>query len=102
MAVGTQGLSEDCAGPPVVGLCHVGAVFVSPERWGVGIGGRLVDRVLEEARSRGYRQAQLWTHADNSRARRLYEDRGFEHTGRKKEADGGELIVHYIRSIARA
>jgi ribosomal protein S18 acetylase RimI-like enzyme len=102
MAVGMQGLSEDGAGPPVAGLCHVGAVFVSPERWGVGIGGRLVDRVLEEARSRGYRQAQLWTHADNSRARRLYEHRGFEHTGRKKEADGGELIVHYVRSIARA
>ncbi len=100
MALGSQGLSDDGAGPPIEGLCHVGAVFVSPERWGAGIGGRLVDRVLEEARARGYTRAQLWTHADNPRARRLYEHRGFRHTGRKKEADRGEIIIHYAKRIA--
>ncbi|MGH3148975.1 MAG: GNAT family N-acetyltransferase [Rubrobacter sp.] len=102
MAVGMQGLSDDGTGPPIEGLCHVGAVFVSPEHWGAGIGGRLVDRVLEEARARGYERAQLWTHADNLRARRLYEHRGFTHTGRKKEVDHGETIVHYARRIAEA
>ncbi len=57
MALGMQGLSQDGAGPPIEGLCHIGAVFVSPERWGEGIGGRLVDRILEEARTRGYERA---------------------------------------------
>jgi GNAT superfamily N-acetyltransferase len=99
MAVGMQGLSDDGAGPPIEGLCHIGAVFVSPEHWGAGVGGRLVDRVLAEARARGYDRAQLWTHADNPRARRLYEHRGFEHTGRKKETDHGDLIVHYARRL---
>ena len=99
MAVGMQGLAQDGAGPPVAGLCHVGAVFVSPERWGEGIGGRLVDAVLAEARSRGYDRAQLWTHADNARAQKLYENRGFRRTGREKTEDFGETIVHYERGL---
>jgi len=96
MAVGMQGLSDDGAGPPIEGLCHVGAVFVFPERWGAGIGGRLLDRVMEEAQTRGYEKAQLWTHADNARARRLYERRGFRPTGREKASDDGLPIVHYF------
>jgi len=99
MAVGMQGLADDGAGPPVDGLCHVGAVFVAPERWGEGLGGRLVDAVLSEARSRGYARAQLWTHADNERAQRLYEGRGFGRSGREKADDTGETIVHYERRL---
>lgn len=99
MAVGTQGLADDGAGPPVRGLCHVGAVFVAPDRWGGGIGGALVDAVLAEARSRGYHRAQLWTHAGNPRAHRLYERRGFRRTGREKQDDGGETIVHYEHNL---
>lgn len=97
MAVGMQGLADDGDGPPVEDLCHVGAVFVAPERWGAGLGGELVEAVLLEARSRGYARAQLWTHADNGRAQRLYENRGFRRTGREKQEDLGETIVHYER-----
>ena len=43
MAVGEQALSDEGAGPPVEGLCHVSMVFVAPERWGGGLGGRPVD-----------------------------------------------------------
>ncbi len=32
MAVGMQGLADDGAGPPIRDLCHVGAVFVAPNR----------------------------------------------------------------------
>jgi ribosomal protein S18 acetylase RimI-like enzyme len=98
MALGEQALSDDGAGPPVPGVCHVSMVFVAPERWGEGIGGRLVDALIAEARFRGYDGAQLWTHSDNARARRLYEGRGFEPSGREK-ADFGELIVHYRRAL---
>ena len=98
MALGMQGLADDGAGPPVRGLCHVSMVFVAPDHWGRGLGGRLVDAFLAEARSRGYERVQLWTQADNSRARRLYEGRGFRHSGRKKE-EFGEMIVHYQRPL---
>ena len=99
MAVGMQGLAADGAGPPIEGLCHIGAVFVAPDRWGEGLGGELVDAVLSEARSRGYDRAQLWTNADNIRGHRLYGSRDFRRTGREKEDDLGETIVHYERCL---
>ena len=99
MAVGMQGLADDGAGPPIEGLCHVGAVFVAPDRWGDGLGGSLVDAVLEEAQTRGYTSAQLWTPADNARAHRLYTRRGFRRTGRQKRDDLGETIAHYERAL---
>ena len=97
MALGVQALSDDGAGAPVRGLCHVSMVFVAPDYWGRGIGGRLVDALLPEARSRGYDRAQLWTQSDNARARRLYEGRGFVLSGREKD-EFGERIVHYQRA----
>ena len=98
MALGVQGLADDGAGPPVQGFCHVSMVFVAPERWGQGIGGRLVDALLAEARARGYDRAQLWTQADNPGAQRLYGGRGFLRSGREKE-DLGEWIFHYERAL---
>ncbi len=98
MALGVQGLDDDGSGPPIPGLCHVSMVFVAPERWGQGIGGRLLDALLAEARARGYDRAQLWTQADNPGARRLYEGRGFRRSGREKE-DLGEWILHYERTL---
>lgn len=94
-----QGPADDGAGPPIDDLCHVGAVFVAPGLWGGGIGGRLVDAVLSGARSRGYARAQLWTHADDRRANRLYVGRGFGRTGREKEDETGETTVHYERRL---
>ncbi len=100
MAVGMQGRTQDGAGPPIDGLCHVSMIFAAPGRWGEGIGGQLVDAVLEEARSRGYDRVQLWTQTNNPRAQQLYEGRGFVHTGQqKKDDDLGELIMHYTRPL---
>jgi GNAT superfamily N-acetyltransferase len=99
MAVGEQALSDDGAGPPIEGLCHVSMVFVAPDRWGEGLGGRLVDALLEEVRGRGYDRAQLWTQTENVRARRLYERRGFRPSGREKD-DLGERIAHFQRALS--
>jgi ribosomal protein S18 acetylase RimI-like enzyme len=99
VGLGMQGLADDGAGPPLPGLCHIAMVFVAPERWGEGIGGRVVDGVLEEARSRGYERAQLWTYAENARAQRLYEGHGFRRTGRETKDDFGESITHYERVL---
>ena len=95
MGAAMQGRADDGAGPPIPGLCHVGMVAVGPERWGEGIGGRIVDALCATARTRRYRAAQLWTHADNVRAQRLYDGRGFRPSGRRKTDDFGEPIVHY-------
>jgi ribosomal protein S18 acetylase RimI-like enzyme len=95
MAVGMQGLADDGAGPPADGLCFIFMVFVSPDRWGEGIGGRTVDALLDDARTRGFDRAQLWTYENNRPAQRLYEGRGFRRTGREQDHDFGERIVQY-------
>jgi ribosomal protein S18 acetylase RimI-like enzyme len=59
----------------------------------------LLERVVADGRERGYTEAQLWTHADNLRANRLYRALGFRRTGRVKIDDWGELLVHYRRSV---
>lgn len=84
-------------GAPIAGLAHISLVSVAPDRWGEGIGGSIVRRLLEEARARGYTRAQLWTH--NRRAERLYERMGFRATGTATLDANGERIVHYTRSI---
>jgi ribosomal protein S18 acetylase RimI-like enzyme len=99
MGLGMRGLADDGAGAPVPELCHIAMIFVAPESWGEGIGGRVLVGVLDEARSRGYERAQLWTHADNARALRLYERHGFRRSGREKDDDFGEWIVHYERTL---
>ena len=99
MGVGMQGLEDDGLGPPIEGLCHISMVFVSPDRWGQRIGTNIMTSLLEEARSRAYKRAQLWTHADNDRAKRLYERHAFKLSGRQKPDDSGDLIVHYERVL---
>jgi ribosomal protein S18 acetylase RimI-like enzyme len=100
MALAMQGLADDGAGPPIPGLCFISMVFVLPAHWGRGIGGKLVESILAEARSRDYDRAQLWTHANNHRSQRLYERLGFFRTGREKDDDTGERIVLYERAVA--
>jgi len=74
-------------------------VFVAPERWGGGIGGRLVAAALAEARTRGFERAQLWTHADDERVRRLYEGHGFGRSWPRVIGESGEPIVLYERPL---
>jgi ribosomal protein S18 acetylase RimI-like enzyme len=98
-AIGMQGRADDGRGPPEPGLCHVSMVFVAPARWGQGIGGRLLDALLGEARARGYDRLQLWTDADNDRAQALFERTGLRRTGREKLDDLGTPSVHYAHSL---
>ncbi len=56
------------AGPVIPGACYLDLLFVVPERWGQGIGGVILDAVLDEARGRDYASIQLWTH-ENKNAR---------------------------------
>jgi len=98
--LGVPGLERDGAGPPVPGLLHISLLSVAPDHWGQRIGRLLVDQVLLRASARGYQQAQLWTHADNLRANRLYKSMGFRRSGRVRIDDWGELLVHYRRAVS--
>lgn len=99
MGLAMQSRADGGSGPPEPGVCFISMIFVAPDRWGEGIGGRLVDAVLAEAESQGFVTARLWTHLDNERAQRLYEYRGFHRTGREIDNDLGERIVQYERAV---
>ncbi|HET6989075.1 MAG TPA: GNAT family N-acetyltransferase [Kribbella sp.] len=99
MALAEPGLADDGAGSPLAGLCHVSMVFVHPERWGKAIGQQLLTAVASYAGRDGYAVLQLWTGESNERAQRLYRRAGFSPTGRTKQLDTGELVLHLTRPI---
>src|SRR3954453_19920023 len=75
--------AQDGAGALIPGHCYISLVEVVPDRWGQGIGRRLVDAVLAEAKERDYIRVRLWTDRANQRAQRLYASCGFYQTGRE-------------------
>jgi GNAT superfamily N-acetyltransferase len=70
---------------------HVGALFVSPDRFRSGIGTSLLDATLAALEHDGCDQAILWT---------LEEDRGLTAFYRRRgwEPDGGTQIIELDRS----
>jgi ribosomal protein S18 acetylase RimI-like enzyme len=95
MALAMQSRADYGTGLPEPGICFISMIFVSPDCWGKGIGGKLVDAVIAEAQSRDYTLIQLWTHANNLRAQHLYERHGFSRTDLEHKNDLGEAIVKY-------
>ena len=81
------------SGDVVAGIWFLSLIDVLPERWGEGIGGRLLDALLAEAKRRGCHHMYLWTHEhQNERAQRLYRSRSFAPTGRTMHNGEGQLI----------
>jgi GNAT superfamily N-acetyltransferase len=99
MAVGTHGREDDGTGPPIPGLMHLKMLFVLPDHWGRGLGGVLVDVVLDESRLREYDQAEVWAHTDNARAQRLYGRKGFLPSGRERRDLAGDVITQFTRAL---
>jgi GNAT superfamily N-acetyltransferase len=76
------------SGDVIPGGWFLSLIYVLPERWGTGIGGMLLDAVIDEAKRRGGHHMYLWTHAhQNERAHRLYRSRRFAPTGRAMHDD---------------
>jgi len=84
------------SGDVTMGTWFLSLIYVLPERWGTGIGGRLLDAVIDEAKRRGCHDMYLWTHErQNERAHRLYRSRSFAPTRRTMHDDEGQLISEW-------
>lgn len=99
-------LSEDASGR-LLGYCTLGPYDIEPEtvkRWwvlrqlyldpgskGTGLGQRLLDRGIAEARARGYKELYLTVWIENHRARRFYERNGFIEVGRYEFVVGDQV-----------
>lgn len=81
------------------GHWRLAAIYVHPDQWGDGVGTALLDAVEDAARAAGGERLQLIVMAENERARRFYEARGYEHVG-----DGGDAPIDveeatYVREL---
>ena len=86
---------------PPEGTVYLWQMFVRRDRQGSGLAVALMDRVLEEARRRGFDRIVLWTPAGAAQARRFYEREGFELTGEEDpDSSFGLPLVQYARSTA--
>lgn len=63
---------------------ELGNVAVAPEARGLGIGGALVDAVVERVRERGADEVFLEVRESNHVAQGIYRDRGFVVVGRRR------------------
>jgi GNAT superfamily N-acetyltransferase len=85
---------------PPEGTVYLWQMFVDPAHQGSGLAGALLDRLLEEARRRGYGRVVLWTPAGAAQARRFYEREDFEPTGEEDpESSIGLPLIQYGRDI---
>ena len=85
----------------VTGELKINNVAVRRDCRGRGVGVRLLDAVIEPARSRGFVEATLEVRPSNLEARALYERFGFREVGRRKRyyPESGEdailMILHF-------
>jgi len=79
--------------PEIKRPCEISRLCTHPSVQGLGVGGELLDRLLEEAAALGYDGAVLLVAVGNTRARRLYTDRGFSETGELNRYDIDFMIM---------
>ena len=86
-------------GALIAGRAHLSGLFVLPASWGRGIGSLLLDAALAEMRTRGYREAQLFTAVANRRSGIFYSRRGWRATATNTHQHDELWLAAYERSL---
>lgn len=83
------------------GVGEIKRIYVSPEGRGGGTGAKILDRLVSDARSFGYRELLLETGPFMTSAHRIYEAAGFEDTAPFPGAEVPEKLRHDWRFMRR-
>jgi GNAT superfamily N-acetyltransferase len=79
---------------------EVHGLYVDPDHWDKGIGVALLAAAEEHLTGAGFLQAIVWTLAENTRARGLYEASGWTFDGTTMEHESGAGVVRYWRNLS--
>ena len=85
-----------------MGVGEIYSIYVRPDLYRRGIGGKLLRHAIRDLAGRGYAEAVLWTLETNAGARRFYERVGWQADGAAKldHLDGFDLHeVRYRRAL---
>lgn len=96
-----SGTARDDDVPVGTGEFH--AIYLAPEAWSRGLGGRLFEHTVEQLDALGFDPLVLWVIGTNARARAFYERRGWQPDGtcRTLDFDGTPIDeVRYRRAMA--
>jgi DNA-binding MarR family transcriptional regulator len=74
-------------------------LLVEPWARGLGVGGALIDAVIDYARANGDRRVVLWTNSPLTGARRLYDRRGFRLIAEEPHADWGIPMTGQVLAL---
>ncbi len=77
-------IDDDGRGFALVGRGWLQRLFVREAAWGTGLAEELHTAALDVLRELGARRASLWCLAENARARRFYERRGWQLNGEER------------------
>jgi acyl dehydratase/GNAT superfamily N-acetyltransferase len=77
-------LEDEERGFAVAGDGWLHRLYVRPSAWGAGVGAALHEDALAALREQGVASASLWCLAENDRARRFYERRGWRLNGTER------------------
>jgi GNAT superfamily N-acetyltransferase len=77
-------IDREGRGFALVGHGWLQRLFVLEVAWGTGVADELHTAALDTLRARGARSASLWCLAENARARRFYEKRGWRPNGSER------------------
>jgi ribosomal protein S18 acetylase RimI-like enzyme len=90
------GASRDTDAP--AGTGEIFALYVDPDRQGLGLGAALVSLALGELSGAGFSRVSLWTFEHNPASRGFYERLGFAWDGTETRDEDGP-IVRYVREV---
>ncbi|WP_458862692.1 GNAT family N-acetyltransferase [Acidaminobacterium chupaoyuni] len=76
------------------GCAEIICIHSLRERWGKGYGTKMMEKLLEDIARAGYSKVILWVFAENERARKFYEARGFAANGKEKTGLGAQELCY--------
>ncbi|MEW2527976.1 GNAT family N-acetyltransferase [Streptomyces sp. NPDC047071] len=88
-------LRGEAPGPGRFG--EVYALYVSVDLIGQGIGRRLLEEAHGQMKEQGFESSALWVLADNQRARRFYEQSGYQADGATQDDTYDEVTLTELR-----